>query len=180
MSDNPAKFEEMWKSLEHQLDVHENLSSSKLDDDVKINVVLREAPPKLRDHLLVCSQQFELKAIIQASLNSNKTWITNDFRKSDPMEVDHISKGKSKGKSKGISKSKSRGGSKDNGKGKSKNNSKGKGSGKPDNDRECYVCGKKGHFARDCWSRANHDKLVNEVEVENANAETGKRVCVHD
>ena len=32
----------------------------------------------------------------------------------------------------------------------------------------------KGHFARDCWSRANHDKMVNEVEVENVNAEPGK------
>ena len=36
------------------------------------------------------------------------------------------------------------------------------------------MCGKKGHFARDCGSRANHDKMVNEVEVENVNAETGK------
>ena len=33
---------------------------------------------------------------------------------------------------------------------------------------------KKCHFARDCWSRANHDEMVNEVEVENANAESGK------
>ena len=44
VSDNPAKFEETWKSWEHQVDVCENLSSSKLDDDVKIRVVLREAP----------------------------------------------------------------------------------------------------------------------------------------
>ena len=41
------------------MDVYENLSSSKLDDDVKISVVLREAPQKLRDYLLVNSQQFE-------------------------------------------------------------------------------------------------------------------------
>ena len=34
MSDNPAKFEETWKSWEHEVDVYENLSSSKLDDDV--------------------------------------------------------------------------------------------------------------------------------------------------
>ena len=40
--------------------------------------------------------------------------------------------------------------------------------------KECYVCGKKGDFARDRWSRANHDKMVNEVEVENVNAEPGK------
>ena len=57
MSDNLAKFEETWKSWEHQVDVYENLSSSKLDDDVKISVVLRQAPQKLRDHLLVNPQQ---------------------------------------------------------------------------------------------------------------------------
>ena len=59
MSDNLAKFEETWKSWEHQMDIYENLSSTKLDDDVKISVVLRECPQKLRDHLLVNSQQFE-------------------------------------------------------------------------------------------------------------------------
>ena len=42
------------------------------------SVVLREAPQKLRDHLLVNSQQFEsnynkLRAIIHAYLNTNKT-----------------------------------------------------------------------------------------------------------
>ena len=190
MSDNPAKFEETWKSWEHQVDIYENLSSTKLDDDVKISVVLRECPQKLRDHLLVNSQQFErnynkLRAIIQAYLNTNKTWIVNDFRETDPMDVDYIGKSKSKGKSKSngknngkssSSKGKSKGKSKDRnrGKGKSKNNSKGKGSGKPDSDKECCVCGKRGHFARDCWSRANHDKMANEVEVENANAEPGK------
>ena len=83
VSDNPAKFEETWKSWEHQVDVSENLSSSKLDDHVKISVVLGEAPQKLRDHLLVNSQQFEinnnkLRAIIQAYLNTNKTWIVTD------------------------------------------------------------------------------------------------------
>ena len=135
------------------------------------------------------SQQFEsnynkLRAIIQAYLNTNKTWIVNDFRETDPMDVDYTSKSKGKCKSKGKSKDKSgsngkgksKGKSKDRnqGKGKSKSNSKGKGSGKPDNDKECYVCGKKGHFARDRWSRADHDKMVNEIEVEDPNAEPGK------
>ena len=141
------------------MDIYENLSSTKLDDDVKISVVLRECPQKLRDHLLVNSQQFEsnynkLRAIIQAYLNTNKTWIVNDFRETDPMDVDYIGKSKSKGKS--------------------KRKSKGKGCGKLDNDKRVLRMRKRGHFARDCWSRANHDKMVNEVEVENANAEPGK------
>ena len=193
MSDNLAKFEETLKSWEHQVDIYENLSSTKLDDDVKISGVLRECPQKLRNQLLVNSQQFEsnynkLRAIIQAYLNTNKTWIVNDFRETVPMDVDHIgkskgkgkskskSKGKSKGKSGSIGKGKSKGNSKDRnqGKGKSKSNSKGKGNGKPDNDRECYVCGKRGHLARDRWSRTSHDKVVNEVEVEDPNAEPDK------
>ena len=163
MGDAPAKFEEMWKSWEHQVDVYENLSVRKLEDDVKISVVLREAPPKLRDHLLVSSQQFEsskkkLRAIIQAYLNSNKTLIANDFRGSDSMEVDHISKGKSKSKCniRGNSRGKSKGKSRDRNQAKGKRKSKG--NEKPDNDRECYVCGKKGHLTRYCWPRANHDK----------------------
>ena len=106
MSDNPAKFEETWKSWEHQVDICENLPSTKLDDDVKIIVVWRECPQKLRDHLLVNSQQFEsnynkLRAIIHAYLNTNKTWIVNDFRETSKGKNGSIGKGKSKGKSKG-------------------------------------------------------------------------------
>ena len=161
MSDIPAKFEDTWKSWEHQMDIYENLSSTKLDDDVKVSVVLRECPQKLRDHLLVNSQQFEsnqnkLKAIIQAYLNTNKTWIVNDFRETVPMDVDYIGKSKGKGKSKSKSKGKNEGKSGSNSKGKSKGkskdrnqgkgkgkiNSKGRGKGKPSNDKECYVCGK--------------------------------------
>ena len=40
------------------------------------------------------------------------------------------------------------------------------------------MCGKSGHRARHCSSRANHDKMVNEVEVEDPNAERDE-VCVY-
>ena len=84
------------------------------------------------------------------------------------------SKGKSKGKSGSNCKGKSKGKSKDRNQGKDKSKFNSKGKGKPSNDKECNVCGKRGHLARDCWSRANHDKMVNEVEVEDPNAEPDK------
>ena len=95
MSDNLVKFEETWKSW----------TTSKLDNNMNISVVLREAQQKLGDHLLANSQPFQsnynkLRAIIQAYLNTNKTWIVNDFRETDPMEVDYIGKGKCKSKGK--------------------------------------------------------------------------------
>ena len=161
MSDNPAKFEETWITLEHQVDVYyENFATSKLDDDENISIVLREAPQKLRDHLLVNSQQFEndynkLKAIIQAYLNTNKTWIASDFRESDPMDFDHTGKGKSKSKSKGKCRTKSEGNSKGNskgkskgreekGKGKSKSKSKGNGTKSPTTTKSATCAVKKG------------------------------------
>ena len=58
MFDNPSNFEEAWKTWEHQVDVYEKLATSMLDGGVTISVVLREAPTKLRDNLLVESQQF--------------------------------------------------------------------------------------------------------------------------
>ena len=121
MGENPAKFEEAWNAWEHQVAVYEKLTTSKLDGDddvVKISVVLREAPTNLRDNLLVNSQHFEsnykkLRAIIQAYLSSNKSWHANDLRndtkESDPMEVDHMGKGKGKDNSKGKSKNQSKG-----------------------------------------------------------------------
>ena len=48
MSDHPTKFKEAWNAWEDQVDVHEKLTKSKLDDDVETSVVLREAPTKLQ------------------------------------------------------------------------------------------------------------------------------------
>ena len=36
------------------------------------------------------------------------------------------------------------------------------------------MCGKKGHFARDCWSRANQDRTVNEVGGAKTGSNTSK------
>ena len=44
MGDNPAKFEDTWKTWGNQVDAFGKLAKTSLDDDVKISVVLRVAP----------------------------------------------------------------------------------------------------------------------------------------
>ena len=36
------------------------------------------------------------------------------------------------------------------------------------------MCGKKGHAARDCWSRANQDRTVHEVEGAKVDSAAGE------
>ena len=145
MGDSPAKFEEAWKTWQHQVDVHEKLATSKQDGDVKISVVLREAPTKLPDNLLVNSQQFEsnynkLRAIIQAYLNSNKSWTANDLRNDtkDQTQWNLTTEAKATARAKAKATAEA------NAKAKAKTKAK------PDTqDKECHVCGKEEHFARD-------------------------------
>ena len=100
MGDVQARFEELWKLWEHQVEIYEKPAGSNLDNDVKASVVIREAPLELRDNLLVNSHQFDkqygqLQTVIQAFLSSNKMLIANDFRFEpelgpSPMDVAYI------------------------------------------------------------------------------------------
>ena len=93
----------------------------------------------------------------------------NDTKESDPMEVDR----KGKGKGRRRRRDRGRGSGQSKGKSKSKSKSKSKGAKPGKQDKECYVCGKKGHFARDRWSRANQDRIVNEVEDAKVDSDAG-------
>ena len=150
---------------------------------MNIGVLLRQTPPKLRDKLLVKSYQFEstynkLRAITHAYLNSDKSWIANDSRsdtkESDLKEVDYS--GKVIGKDRGKRTAKEQG----NGKSKGKKWQKMAKEQSPTNKTNRAACAKGSHFARERRSRRHQDKTVSEVEGAKVNADTAKRVCVHD
>ena len=148
---------------------------------MKISVVLRECPQKLRDHLLVNSQQLEsnynnLRAIIQAYLNTNKKLIVNDLRETDPMGVVYIGKSKSKGKARARAKARAKEKARIATKAKAKARTTAKAKAVENlTMTKSATCAEKGVISHETVGHEqNHDKMVNEVEVENANAEPGK------
>ena len=66
------------RNEEHKVHVYENLAGPKPDENVKISLVTRETPMKLRDNVQEKPQQFEtnfkLRAVSQAFLNTNRKW----------------------------------------------------------------------------------------------------------
>ena len=112
---------------------------------------------------------------MQAYLISNN--LANDFRndtkESDPMEVDCIVTlsmvKKTKRQKKKEEAKWQKGNDKDQGKDRGVD-------AKPDAQvKECYVCGKKGHFAQDYFSRIHHDKTVNELQGARVAADAAKK-----
>ena len=142
------------RTEEHKVHMYENLVGAKLDEDVKISVVIRETPMKLRDHVQDKPQQFETNFKLRAvstCLNTHRKWIADDLNEPDsgasPIAVDHTQtsnrpQGKLKGKRHGQM-----GKTREKIRAKEKKSAKARGEGqdakKPDKqDKECRACGK--------------------------------------
>ena len=181
--------------LEKLVEDYERFSEEKLNNDLKVATLIRCCPQVLRQHLeLTLTKETDYATIRQALTDFEQTrsaWTTEKVLKQaqefanqdDPMDVDRVQwkgtqkgkgkekpKGKGKGKDgKGPSKSKGKGKSSQPGssKGKSKGKGeKGEGKGKQQKEtRECYVCKRTGHLAKDCW---DNDKKVRMVEEEHS------------
>ena len=156
-----------WKELTKK---YEEAAGVVLQDPVKKAVVVKYAPPELKQHLLLNADRYPSS---DAILDAVHAYLLNrrgfDASGPAPMDVSAIGawKGKDKGKGKGKDKDKGKGKDRDKGKGKDK----GKG-GKANY--SCYLCQSPDHYARNCPSKGKgkhsgkngkHGKGVNEIGV---------------
>ena len=150
---------------------YERIPGSELDQTAKTATLMEEAPPQMQEHLRLRSEEtgtFYKKVIqaIEGYLRSKKTWNTGP----DDMEVDAVVKGKGQPKGKGKSKGKGKN-DKSKGQPKGKGRRRAKAKEKPVSQRtrrirnptaSVFVCGKTGHFAKDCDHRG---RKMNEVKL---------------
>lgn len=163
------------------VDRYEKSSGRPFPEELKVAAVLRNAPREVRPQLslrVTSSTTYEqLWSIILGSLQALKTWDI-DFDRSDPMDVGQVSKSSGKGKfqgtcnvcgkvghktadcwypnsdGKGKGKSKGRGRGKAQGAGKGASGAQSFGKASKKLEGECRKCGKWGHKAADCRSKA--------------------------
>jgi hypothetical protein len=132
MGNDEESFRVAWAKWEVEIARYEANFGRRVDDELKVAVVLEKAPAQLRQHLLLNSGQFadgseSLKVVAMGYLQLRRSIGASSSNRSGgaELQVDFFTKGGKGGK-----------GGKD-------------GKERP----TCGICGKKGHTTAQCWSK---------------------------
>ena len=111
-------------------------SLDELPDGIHKAVIIKGSPEPLKTHLQVNHQENhtvnDIQGMVEGFVDAKLGWRMASMSSNDPMEVDAVQKGTGRG-------------------------AKGKGKGKAVAQDACKYCGKKGHWAKDCWKKQSDE-----------------------
>ncbi|CAE7256390.1 CACNA1B [Symbiodinium sp. CCMP2592] len=152
-----SAYLEQWMELVRRYEERRGAGGrAELPNDIKISILESICPVELEKHLQLNRQRLdtfeevydEIASYLETRVGIKLKIGTGHPSNPDAMDVGSFGKGGKKGKGKDKGKGKPKG--KDKGKGKGGGN-KGHDNNKKNDPNVCNVCGKTGHWARDCW-----------------------------
>ena len=155
-----AKTMDSLRNWERQIDEYERAAGIPLQDDLKVAVALRCLPEATRIQIQIrvnaSTRYAEIREMISDLDRIQNPW-TQEQVTPKPMEVDAVFGQKGKGKGKGK-------GKKSLSTASSSSSWTALGGSEASSTAICHNCGKKGHYAKDCWSKKKEGGGTSSVE----------------
>jgi len=165
MYQKPVKIQELLGAVQKLEDLMQRYAARKrpdgsrrpLDEDIRMASLQNLCPEDLKKHLqlnssrLVSYEALRSEIVLYAEARGSNPAPQSQQRGPDDMDVDSFQKGWPKGGGRGGKKGD---------KGQPKGGGKGGKQENPNKDKECHVCGRKGHLKKDCWYKDQPEKWL--------------------